>query len=420
MAADHNARDDGSDVAATRRRVARAHEQFLTSGRIPDTLPSLVRDSWKRSLDCGVDPEGVQPHVDLCSAEVRSRLEAHPLAPVMPLFRRLLLDSVPDGGHIIAIADADGRLLQVEGDRTLRSRAEVMHFVAGADWREQAAGTNAPGLAIALDHEVRIFATEHFGRNVHPWSCSAAPVHDPDTGALLGVVDLTGSDTVATPHALALVRAAATAAETELRVQRLNGAAPPAPAPQRPRLRALGRDRALLSANGRTIELSTRHSEILLLLTRHPEGLTGEALAARLHEHDSSPVTVRAELSRLRRLLGGGMLDSRPYRLRTAVSTDVDEVRRQLRSGDYRAAVQSYPGPLLPSSEAPGIADAREELTRELCSVLVSGSAAEALLIWSERSDGRDDPRVLQAALDTLPSDSPRAAMVAARLARLA
>ncbi len=43
-----------------------------------------------------------------------------------------------------------------------------------------------------LDRAVQIRGAEHYNRIVHPWSCTAAPVHDPVTGALLGVIDITG------------------------------------------------------------------------------------------------------------------------------------------------------------------------------------------------------------------------------------
>jgi transcriptional regulator of acetoin/glycerol metabolism len=55
------------------------------------------------------------------------------------------------------------------------------------------AGTNAIETAVVVDHGVEIFAAEHFNAVVHAWTCSAAPVHDPETGRLLGVIDVTGT-----------------------------------------------------------------------------------------------------------------------------------------------------------------------------------------------------------------------------------
>ena len=115
----------------------------------------------------------------------------------MPVIRRLLVESAADAGLLVAVSDAVGQLLWVEGSPSMRSRAEAMHFVPGADWSEISAGTNAPGTSLALDRPVQIFGAEHLARQVAPWSCSAAPIHDPDTGAVLGVLDLTGGAEVA-------------------------------------------------------------------------------------------------------------------------------------------------------------------------------------------------------------------------------
>ena len=77
----------------------------------------------------------------------------------------------------------------------------------------------------------------------------------------------------------------------------------------------MGRAEALLTVDGRRLRLGCRHSEIMVLLAQHPEGLTGDQLSVLLYgEREVRPVTLRAEMSRLRRLVGP-LLRSRPYRL---------------------------------------------------------------------------------------------------------
>ncbi|WP_249352042.1 GAF domain-containing protein [Nocardiopsis akebiae] len=214
-----------ADPEAVRRDVAVAHTRFTDSGRVSGPVRPVVGASWRRSAQHGVDPDTALPRVELTGPDLLDHREAHPLAAVMPLLRHLLVDTAP-GPQILAVGDASGRLLWVEGDHRLRRRAEDMYFVEGANWHEHAVGTNAPGVALALDHEVQVFASEHFARDVQHWSCSAAPLHDPGTGALLGVLDLTGDSHLASPQALALVRAAATAAEAELRALRAGARGP--------------------------------------------------------------------------------------------------------------------------------------------------------------------------------------------------
>jgi hypothetical protein len=303
-----------------------------------------------------------------------------------------------------------------------------MNFVEGARWAEEVAGTNAPGTALALDHAVQIYGSEHFRRPVQPWSCSAAPVHDPVTGAQLGVIDVTGGDHVASPHVLTLVRATAAAVESELRwlhraqLQRdADRAAARAPRAV-PRLDVLGRDRARLLLSTGRVDLSLRHSELLLLLAEasaRDAGRTAEQLAAECHRGDAALVTVRAELSRLRRLVGAQLIGSRPYRLLAPLDTDVDRVRRLLGSGSVAAALDRYPGAVLPRSSAPGIVAVRERVSALLRQAVLHSRRPELLLRYSELPEAQDDAGVWHACLELLPAGSPRRAAAAAQLLRL-
>ena len=211
----------GSDPATLTRYLRVAHDAFVSTGSADPALRRIVRESWQRSVDKGLDPERAIAAIRLDDASLAAIRDSHPLAAGMPVIRRLLVEGAADAGLLVAVSDAAGQLLWVEGDMALRSRAESMHFLPGADWSEASVGTNAPGTALALDRPVQIFGPEHLARQVTPWSCSAAPIHDPDTGAILGVLDLTGGDEVATPQSLTLVRATVAAVEAELRIERL-------------------------------------------------------------------------------------------------------------------------------------------------------------------------------------------------------
>ncbi|MGW7364941.1 GAF domain-containing protein [Streptomyces sp. NPDC054841] len=93
-----------------------------------------------------------------------------------------------------------------------------------------------------------------------------------------------------------------------------------------------------------TQELSPRHAELLYVLSKHPEGRTAAELAADVFGDPTRTVTVRAEMSRVRRYLSG-VLAHRPYRFSEEVEVDV--VR------------PDHPADLLPHSSAPAITDER-------------------------------------------------------------
>ncbi len=422
---------EGRPTPGLTRQLRAAHEILVTRGAPePRTaVRPLVWDSWRRSLGSGVDPDGQAPPVDLLDDDLAAYRAAHPLAPVLPVIRRLLVEDAEADRMIVAVTDAHGRMLWVEGDRRLRGLAEGMNFVAGARWSEDVAGTNAPGTALALDAPVQIYGSEHYRRPVQPWSCSAAPVHHPVTGVLLGAIDVTGGDHVATPHVLTLVRATVAAVESELRwLHREEQRAeprPPAPVPVRaapPLLEVLGRERARLTLPAGPVELSLRHSELLLLLAEAAaagEGRTAERLAAECHAGGTASVTVRAELSRLRRLVGADLLGSRPYRLLGPLETDLARVRGLLDRGAAGAALDACAGPVLPRSTAPGVVAARRRTAAALRGAVLRSRRPELLLRWTALPEARDDAAAWQACLEALPAGSPRRGAVAAHLLAL-
>ncbi|MFJ3672746.1 GAF domain-containing protein [Streptomyces sp. NPDC090106] len=400
--------EPGADPAERVRILRRAHEAFTEAGTVPRPVRPVVADSWRRSARAGVGPDGTAS-VELMDGDLGAYRAEHPLSRVMPLFRELLGTFAADGEHLLAVCDAHGRLLWVEGHASTRHKAGLMNFVPGARWAESAVGTNAPGTAVAVGRPVQVFAAEHFIRQVQPWTCAAAPVHDPRTGRVLGAVDITGGNGLAHPHSLGLVQAVARAAESHLALL-----APESPAADLPELTALGRDEARLSTGGRSVRLSRRHSEILVLLSRHPEGLTGDELLCALYEDESvTPVTLRAELARLRRVLGPGLLASRPYRLTVPVGSDVAVVERRLETGAVTAAATAYSGPLLPASTAPAVVRLRHRLADGLRTALIARGDPDLLADWAHTPWGEDDFEVWRALAATRPTPTVRARLAA-------
>jgi hypothetical protein len=419
--------DLGADPAERIRQVGRAHELFLNkhsldrhsvtgvgpagAGNSSPGIRSVVADSWQRSADALHTADSTAP-IELGDGELEAYRAAHPLARVLPIFRDLLGGLAEDGDHLMAVCDAYGRLLWVEGTTPVLRGAEQMNFVPGARWDEAHAGTNAPGTALAIDHPLQIFATEHFSRPVQRWTCAAAPIHDPATGRLLGAIDVTGGDHLANPHSLALVRATALAAEAYLGSHRPAESAAGT-------VTMLGRDEAVLSVGGRRLRLGRRHSELLVLLLAHPEGRTGDQLAFDLYADDLNPVTVRAELSRLRRTLGPEVLDSRPYRLRVELDADFCAVDRLLEHGRVAEALEAYAGPLLPSSDAPGVVRLRRLLEARLRTAVLASADRILLRTWLHSPCGADDLQMWEAYARLLPPASPIRPLAETRIRQL-
>jgi hypothetical protein len=402
-------------------------------------LRKLIKESWQRSAQLKANPDQPEAPLVIDLDELEEYRRQHPLATIMPVIQKLLIQPSYESGLLVAVGDELGRLLWVDGNPAMRRRAEGMMFVAGADWSEAAVGTSAPGTALALGRGIQISGAEHYKRSVHPWSCTAVPFHDPDSGALLGVVDITGTEAAVAPHTLSLVEATVAAAQAQLRVERLAATKHSAPARRRNSppaagsrqgtglyrnsLQLLGRDQALLSMGGRSIPLSARHSEILALLGTRPEGLSAEELALALYPGDGSSVTLRAEMVRLRKVLHeldpAAVPESRPYRLPIDLGQDAAQVLSCLQRGAHRIALEIYKGAVLPHSEAPGIVELREKVSALLREAVLNDGSAEALLKYAGLPEAKDDVDVRRTALRLLPPRSPKRAAVVAELERL-
>jgi hypothetical protein len=214
---------------------------------------SIVSESWERSLAAQVDPEQRTPQVVIPEDELPDLREVHPLNEVMPLLRSTLVSIADEAMHVMLVTDADGRILWRDGAHKLLSAADGVGLMPGTRWTEDAIGTNAMGTTLALDAPVQIHSAEHLVRAYHAWTCAAAPVHDPDTGTILGAIDISGPLHTVHPAMMQLVAATAQLAENQLRV-RLAIADERMRVRNMPHLRSLlGRAGALVSPSGRVV-----------------------------------------------------------------------------------------------------------------------------------------------------------------------
>ncbi|GAA0577113.1 GAF domain-containing protein [Kribbella sandramycini] len=481
------------DAAEQARRLSELYDEVLGGARMPGVPRPLVAASWQRSLAAAVDPELDAPPVVVGDDVLEAARGEHPLHAVLPVLRQTLTTIADEATHIMIVTDAQGMILWREGSAAVRRQADRIALSEGAVWSEDQIGTNGMGTALAVGQPVQIHSAEHLVRRIHEWTCAAAPVHDPDTGKLLGAVDVSGPLRTVHPAMVALVTAAAQLAEGQLRVRmaaadeklrarnmrhlmalgdspgalltpsgrvlavqplewlpdrlivpphtdRINlgdgreGLVEPLDEgyllriPGTPirrtrpslRLKLLGAGQPLAVVGGREIALTLRRAEVLTLLLLHPAGLTAEQLMLQLYGDEGNPTTVRAEMHRLRNLLGGGVLDTKPYRIIADVSGDVTDVQTAVRRGDLRAALDLYAGPLLARSDAPALRAERDELDATLRRAVLGSADADLLWRFAQTPTGAEDLEIFETLAAGLPATDPRRAVVSARLERLA
>lgn len=365
-----------------------------------------VTESWARSVET-VDPERD-------SAPVSSR-GVHALWSRSPLYEPVntLADEVrsvaDDAGFVAAVTDEDGTILWTCGGRVMRHRAERVNFAPGGCWGEPAMGTNALSLALRTGLPSTVFSAEHLVAALHGWVCYCAPIHGPD-GRVLGVLDLSTTWDRSHPLAMSTVRMMASAVEGALRSRA--GQAAGTGGGGRLEVACLGSEK--VTRDGAAVHLPPRQLEILTLLALEPKGFSPERLRAALYgERPVSASTFKAEVSHLRRALGG-RVTTRQYELTVPVVCDAVEVLRALERGDTTTAVELYRGPLLPYSEAPGILDWREQIAVAVREAVLASTRPELVLRYGKRAPY--DAEVHAHALRMLGPGDPRRGIAAGRL----
>jgi hypothetical protein len=403
----YSAISPGTDLSQHARVLSRVHDAVLTGVAPPVRPRGVVARSWSRVLELGLDASHTNAREPLAFAEVERRRRESPLSLVIDELRQVLVSVADASSFLMVVTDADGILLWREGSARVRLRADSLGFMEGARWTEATVGTNAIGTALAEAAPVQLFSAEHFEQAQHPWYCTAAPIHHPVSGELLGVVDVSGPALTLHPVIGALVETAVKLAESRLwrhheqRLERLRqsarGVLATAHGPLllvddhgwvahqsgiavRDRVEVPRADRLIavpglgLCAPERLGEgwlirprearedivayldltgpptlcltsdaeewrtpLTRRHAELLVLLQRAGRpGMTAAQLSTALFGDEEHCVTVRAEVSRLRRVIGG-LVATNPYRLADGVRLSV--VPRELLHG---AAAETF------------------------------------------------------------------------------
>ncbi|WOC12050.1 helix-turn-helix domain-containing protein [Gordonia sp. MP11Mi] len=368
------------------------HDAAMAGQRLPARPRSVIGQSWARVADAGVDPDIGGPVDPIAAAELTERRAASGLGFLLDDLARGLDAVLRDSPNILVVADAQGHVLWRAGTSAVRRRADGLGFVEGASWAENAVGTNAIGTALTAGQAVQVFSAEHYVRSHHAWTCTGAPIRDPRSGGMLGVVDVSGPAASIHPATIALVDSVARLAEARLQnahrdqLDMLRSVAAPILAragrpalavdefgwvaavdrveprrrivlpsdlaPSRVPVSGLGlcdveplpggwlvrpADNAERESTSVTIgnvvtvasgdgvwthNPSPRHRDLLTLLARNPAGLSAAELAAELFGDPSRTVTVRAEMSRLRKTFGG-LLATAPYRFAKEVTVSL-------------------------------------------------------------------------------------------------
>ncbi|GGG58889.1 transcriptional regulator [Kocuria dechangensis] len=360
--------------------------------------PERVRSAWERCAARGLSRDLDGPREVLPEQDVRQLRELSPLAAHVDVVADVLGVS-PDSAEprLAVLAGPDGTVLWRRGGRSPLRRADGLGFVEGAGWDEHGVGTNAIAQALRHGTAEELRGAEHFALSHGEWDCTSAPVLRPGSGEVLGVIDLSGPRGTATHDTRALVRSAARVVETLLAAQTArpserSGTSGAAGVPFL-ELRLLADPAAARVAGGDWFALPTRTAEILALLSLRERGWSAEEMAYALYGDHGTPGTVRTEVHRARRRLGG-VIAAGPYRFAdpARVTSDVARLRGALERGELDRALCIYRQPLLRSSDLLAIEEWRGELDRVTREAVRRSGDPRMEVRWAHTEMGQTGP----------------------------
>ena len=228
------------------------------------------------------DADGFAPHTHLHGGPNDDLLEL-----AGPVIDRLGADLVGTDVSVLLSDDRAWILARHVADEDRRRELDALGMAPGSDWAVEVAGTNALGLATADHAPALVVGDEHGLHPLTAWTTAAAPIADPRTGQLLGIVGLVCPVGSASSLLLPLARRAAREVEHRL----LEGSSTRHRVLEEHFLRARRRGRtALVVVGEQTIIMNTAASR-LVVRTDQSELWTLAADAIRAGTRTTGPFT---------------------------------------------------------------------------------------------------------------------------------
>ena len=178
-------------------------------------VPDYVAASWRRSASSGVPPSKVSNKY-FTDLDLGSRL----VCCAQPVIAQLA-EQISDIPMSVALTDHQARLLaRRDGDSGFGRVLDRAYFAQGFGYAEDTCGTNGVGTELEFVDSDHIVGAEHFIDTLQHFACAGAPVHDPFSRRILGVLDISCRSDDSSPILHSLVRSAALLIERNLLMDR--------------------------------------------------------------------------------------------------------------------------------------------------------------------------------------------------------
>ncbi|MEN0140542.1 MAG: helix-turn-helix domain-containing protein [Rhodococcus sp. (in: high G+C Gram-positive bacteria)] len=155
------------------------------SGVDPQRLRPEIEESWSRALRCGLNTSTVR-QTEVLDVDLGSRFARAAVAVVDQLCDQLAGERVA-----FMLTNKSARLIKTaQADTALTPAMDSIGAVVGTVWSEENTGTNALATPFETRRPIFVHGSEHYVEPMKDFSCYGAPIFDPVTGRLEGVLDI--------------------------------------------------------------------------------------------------------------------------------------------------------------------------------------------------------------------------------------
>ena len=197
-------------------------EKFINNEPVDTSIlrPEIL-DSWQRCKDT-INPR-IKRNPEVVSAEELEQLwiknkELIDLAlPVM----ENLFNFVRGSDYsitLLAVENEDLIFLEYIGNQTILKEHEILNAVRGSNWAENVIGTNAMSLALRHNRPFQLVPYENWCAGMREVTTSAAPIHDPGSQEIIGVLIIGSIYSMVQSHTLGMVVAAVDSIEKQIAI----------------------------------------------------------------------------------------------------------------------------------------------------------------------------------------------------------
>jgi len=171
-----------------------------------------------------MDPNEVsRPKNFLSEVEFEEKRKSYSeILSVVSFFSNKLLNSLKGTPILVVVSDANGYLLEIEGDETIKSTIEQFGIRLSSLFTQEDTGTNVISLSLQQKHPITLIGEQHYHTFLHDIACYGTAFHYTDDNNLLGSVSIMMPISFQNPLFLTMLTQAVDSIERELLLRKQN------------------------------------------------------------------------------------------------------------------------------------------------------------------------------------------------------